>query len=143
MSEARSTVRIDTDLDWTRDSIWVADSSPLLAIKAGGVTSYVKPSGEPVSLSEEDLNARYYRFGDGEILKPYLRPEQAINIFGDTDLVFPDGETIRVSSCALIRSKEGDVRIVDRAQYEREFRVVGYRGSEMPITPFSSTPAGI
>ncbi|ANB32627.1 hypothetical protein M2324_004055 [Rhodovulum sulfidophilum] len=142
MPDDRPTIRLDTDLDWNRDSIWVADATPLRAIGTEDGTRYVKPSGEQVTLSEDELNARYYRFGDGEILKPHLRPEQAISILGNTDLVLPDGESVRVESCAVIRSEAGDIRIVDRAQYEREYRAVGYRGAERPSTPFSTPPRG-
>lgn len=140
MPNVRPTIRVATDLDWNRDSIWVADVTPLRAIGAANSNRYVKPSGEQVTLSEDELNARYYRFGNGEILKPHLRPEQAISILRDTALVLPDGKNVRVESCAVIRSEAGDVRIVDRAQYEREYRAVGYRGAERPNTPFSTPP---
>lgn len=121
----------------------MANATPLKEKMTPDGPRYIKPSGEAIEISEEELRERYYRFNNGEILKPHLKPEQAIFFADETDVVFDDGKTVKARDFALILADTGAVRIVDGPVYKREYRVVGHRGAERPTTPFSSVTSGL
>ncbi|MEP1535127.1 MAG: hypothetical protein ABJX35_01670 [Hyphomicrobiales bacterium] len=143
MSTPLPRVLVTKNLEWNKSSVWVADATPLKEKKTPDGPRYIKPSGETVEISEEDLNQSYYSFNNGELLKPHLNPEQSIYFADEIDVVFDDGKALRAQDFALILSDTGDVRMVDGPQYKREYKVVGYRGAERPTTQFSSVPRSL
>ena len=143
MSTPLTRVLATKDLDWNKSSVWVADATPLKEKNTPSGPRYVKPSGEAVEISEEELNLRYYSFNNGEFLKPHLKPEQSIYFADEIDVVFDDGKKVRAQDFALILSDTGRVRIVDGPLYKREYKVVGHRGAWRPNTPFSSVPRAL
>lgn len=129
------------EIDWENDHVWVADKAPLLVDAQASSVDFIsatRPSGEQVRLPPETAEILYYPVAGGAVLKPRYKPLKAWAVMAARTVLLPDGNTMTSGVGAILTEDDKTFHFVDVERFERDFAVVGYRGTPRPATPFST-----
>ncbi|MGJ8625515.1 MAG: hypothetical protein ACSHXB_01035 [Sulfitobacter sp.] len=140
MSSAARALEI-TEIDWANGHVWVADKAPLLVDAQASTVDFIsasRPSGEQVRLPSQTTEILYYPVEGGAVLKPRYKPLKAWAVMAACTILLPDGNTMESGVGAILTEDDKTFHFVEAERFERDFVVVGYRGTPRPATPFST-----
>jgi hypothetical protein len=130
------------ELDWSAEALWLSFAATLTGPTnpAEGVVKLATADGRTRTLDAAILVERFVNEDATGNWLPVFFPVQAVFFKERATFMSPQGKNLKVEAGGAVVKDGKEFFVISAEEYDKDYEVVGHRGTKRPISPFRQYP---